>query len=148
MSLRLTEAVTEFPVNDTVITPETISTESAPVVKAKKPKAKVGVAKKEPKVKKTLDRTKGDVDKEIRWTPIKTNMVKSMNKLNATSVMTSRSAAEIAKASGGKVTEEQVRFQNNPVFCLVAQDIVKIADMEDGRKYYLSAKGKKIAEKS
>lgn len=157
---------------------ETTATEAAPVVKKtptprKKPTPKPApaAAKKAPAPKKTTAEaaptTKkkyapmekivaengkvivpSQVEKEIRWTPAKINLLAAMKKLGATSSSTSRSVAEIAKASGGKLEEKQVKHQVNPLFDLSQQEIIKRAKMEDGMKYYLTAKGLKIANKS
>lgn len=87
------------------------------------------------------------VEKEIRWTPAKTSLLAAMKKLGVISSTTARSIEEIAKASNGKLADNQVRHQVNPLFDLSQQEIVKRVKMEDGTKFYLSAKGQKIANK-
>jgi len=96
---------------------------------------------KEQAMSKTTDQT----TKEIRWTPIKVSLLVALNSLKATSLTTARLPDEVAKASKGVLTNSQVRFQANPPFDLTAQGIIK--KTENGG-IYLTAKGRKLAEKN
>ena len=82
--------------------------------------------------------------KPIRWTENKVALLTAFKKLGAFGVKTARKPADVAKASGGKLDEGQVRHQINPAFDLAQQGIVARAELEDGLSYYLTAKGAKV----
>lgn len=139
------EAVGATPAPAAAPTKKVVAKKPAPA-SAKKPVAKIV-----PATKKAVSEKKAIPDqrtKEIKWTPAKTALLATLKKLGATSSMAAKTPAQIAKASNGKLEENQVNHQVKAAFDLSMQDIIKRADLEEqGRSYYLSAKGLKIASK-
>ena len=97
------------------------------------------------------NKTKGEyvipdqVNKEIRWTPAKVALFAAMRKLKAVDASSACSAEKIAKATNGKLEENQVNHQCNPAFDLTAQGVIASTKLEGERNksFYLTKKGQK-----
>lgn len=92
--------------NDTVTTPETVSTESTTVAKANKPKAKPVAAKKESKTKivkksePSTDKYGINRDRDLPWSDKKVAIFKALKTLKAVDAYSARSAKDIAVKAG------------------------------------------------
>jgi hypothetical protein len=88
------------------------------------------------------------LNKEIRYTTAKVALLTALVSRNAKSVGTALSVEDIAKASKGKVTDNQVHHQVNPLYDLSVQEIIKRVKGETGSVYYITAKGTKALTKA
>ena len=115
-------------------TPKASPKKAAPKTAAPTP------VKKKAAVEKSAESVERDDVK--RWSPLKQVLFEAMSSIGATS-KTPKTAEEIAKASKGKLTEDQVRRQLTPKFDLVRFGYVVESKKEGtpGVLYGLTAKG-------
>lgn len=127
-------------------TPET-TTASAPKAA---PKAAAKAAKKVVKkavTKATAYEIPDQVNKEIRWTDNKINLLKALKKVGAINKSDPKTCEEIAAKSGMGLAK--VRHQCNPTFDLSMQGYIAISTSRDdvrAKCFFVTAKGLKKLE--